>query len=707
MKKFELWLDESGDFDDEKYKYKNYMEGSLVGGALVDWDIYKRNVANLFESKMHACELGKEDAGKIIIPILQQAKNRGIEFVIFQNDKKVNIVDNNITYLNVLCEGIVKLIRKLLLKHGSINISIIYASRQLVGEGNKGIINKLSYEERLKEKIGVEFAKNAIPKNSKILKYNLRYLIANNSDANKEERKVNLADLICNTYLTKNSGKFNNEQRKVISELLYNPEYIFYVFEKSVEENIKRLYEEGNLSQALLEMFTNANDEVENLKNKYLDNILRQVCLLDSKYVHFQFVDFLSKLELMIKYTRNNEKNLRLLKYIRESMKEKLDINRTEVKKFLLNIELLIFEIANHSGDNALEEKQMDRCKNIIKDFNFKIENLESYFRLTIRKAVYESNVFKFSKAIETTNSIIEPLIGILDLINDPDISGKMTNEIKSDVLGKAYGTRLQARTFLISEDRIQVDKARKDSENAIKYFTMESDISQQLQYRSQIECESGNYEEALKYILKSLDTNEDNINNYDELFKKVEELKHNSFHIMHISRIIGKASLDNNEIANLLFKAFNSSRVFIDFSKNSLETLVNDFSHPCEIILWNIGRFYIKNNSVNAAIDYYNSAIKICMKNEKCYTMRGIGLGIMAEKAALLKESGSSYLDEYKRALREFITRYKKFMKDTEGFTIRDYFKQWESTVSRIEISKDDSAKASLLLNLSKKVSY
>lgn len=706
MKKFELWLDESGEFEDEKYKNKEYMEGSLVGGVLVDLDILKTNAENLFEGKIHANELEKKDAGNILVPILEKAKSRRMEFIIFQNDKKVNILDNNITYLNVLCEGIVKLIKKLLLQYGSIDINIIYASRKLVGEGNIGIIDKNSYYERIKEKIEIEFTKNAIPKNSSKLKYNLKYLRANKSDTNKEERKVNLADIICNVYLTRNSSKFNHEQRKKIDEL-YNSEYIFYVFERTSEQNVKRLYEEGNISQAFLEVFTSNDKEREELKNKYLDNILKQIDLLDSKYVHFQFIEFLSKLELMIKYNRNNEKNLNLLIYIRENMKEKLDITRSEVKEFLLNVELLILEIANHSGDNALEEEQINRCMNIIKDLNFRVENLESYFRVIIRKAIYESNIFKYEQAIETSSLIIAPLKGILDLINDPDINGKITKEIKSDMLGKAYGTRLQARTFLINKDKSQENKAREDSENAINWFTMESDKSQQLQYRSQIECESGNYKEALDYIIDSLGNDKKSINSYKDLFKKLEEIKYNIFHIMHISRIIGKASLSNNDISKLLFNSFNSSNLFVNFSKSNLQNLVNDYSHPYEVILWNIGRFYINNNSINAAIDYYNSSNKICNKNQRCFTMRGIGLGIMSEKAALLKLNSSNYLDEYKKSTKEFVIKYKEFMKDTEGYEINNYFKSWESTVIEIEKTKDENLKATLLLNLSKNINY
>lgn len=706
MKKFELWLDESGRFQDEEYKSKDFMEGSLVGGALVDLDVFKTNGENIIERKIHSNELKSDKAAEIVIPILEKAKNKRVEFVIFQNDKKVSILDDNITYLNVLCDGIVKLIKKLLLQHGSIDINVIYASRKLMGEGNTGIIDKDLYYERLKEKLEIEFAKYAIPKDPRKLKYNLRYENANRSDTNKEERKVNLADVICNTYLTRNSSKFNNEHRKILQEL-FNPEYIFYVFEKNSEENVKRLYEEGNISQALLEIFSSNSKERETLKNKYLDNIFREITLLDSKYVHSQFMDFLNKLELMIKYTRNNESNLNLLTYIRENIKEKIDNTRPEVQEFLLQLELLILEIANHSGNTALEEEQIDRCMNIIKNLNFRLENLDTYFRVIIRKAVYENNIYKYREAIETSSLIIEPLRGILELINDPEINGNIDKEIKSNILGKAYGTRLQARTFLISEDNSQKEKALEDSDSAISFFTMESDISQQLQYRSQIYCENENYEEALKYIAKSLGYKNDSGVEHKELFNNLQQVKFNVFYIMHLARIIGKASLRKNDISKELFEDFNKSGLFMEFSKNNLDKLISNYNHPYEVILWNIGRFYISNKSINAAIDYYNSAIKICNRNAKCFTMRGIGLGILAEKAALLKLNCPNHLEEYKKSTKEFITNYKDFMKDTEGYEISYYFKSWETILSKIEMTKDDSEKAELLFKISKKINY
>lgn len=61
MKKIELWVDESGKFNDLKNKYNSKKEGSLVGGILcVDCNEKTLKLETLIDKKIHANELDKK-----------------------------------------------------------------------------------------------------------------------------------------------------------------------------------------------------------------------------------------------------------------------------------------------------------------------------------------------------------------------------------------------------------------------------------------------------------------------------------------------------------------------------------------------------------------------------------------------------------------------------------------------------------------------
>lgn len=697
MKKIELWVDESGKFNDLKNKYNSKKEGSLVGGILcVDCNEKTLKLETLIDKTIHANELDKKVRGEYVLPVLESARKRGANFVVFQNDKKALIVDSVSTYLNVFAEGVSRLAEDLIEKYGNIELDITYAQRKdtTKDEECRDIILYKDYEKRIREKLEIQFVKDGV--NRKKIKYNLTRVKANKEREDKKNLRVDLADLVCNTYLIRNSFTYNDEQKKKIEEL-YKNQYVYSVFQNSVEERVEKYFREKDYAEIIMEI---ANFPNVQYFLKYINKLTPKLNMMDDAFLKIQLSEVTTKLGFLIKYIRDNDLNRKTIENIKKYICVGLDDSKQAIGEFKLNLELLLLEVANHTGDNELEEQCIANLLNLMKRNRPNIENLGQYYRILIRKAVYENNIFDFQAAIKTISEIIDNLedkisVILLDTLGDGiKIAG-------SDVLGKAYGTRLQARIFLVRNQREQLEKAEKDFEKALNQFVNETDKSQQYQYRCDLYSEVGEYEKALTSLALSLDLKDYNSSSdFSNIVQAIELKEKNIFEIEHLMRIVGLSSFDKIDFSNNLFSVIVNSNIY-EYVK--LDNVEYEY-HPMQIILWNMGRYYLNTNSNKAAIQYYDKAISICFKNKGCYTMRGIGLGILSEIIALMYSKDC--IQEARKYEKKLIKEFKNFKCECENKNIYKYFIKMEHVI--LNLSKmDNNEKAQDLLKISELVTY
>ena len=140
MEYFELYLDESGQFK-ERGKYGH---PSIVAGYLMHKKCSEAWAENIFAkvqdknssfSKIDIKHFHAMEADQALIPefnvcLLEALQNGGAEMVVFKNARGNDIVNSDITYLNVFDEGIFRLMYDLLVRFtGDIRLSITYAKR--------------------------------------------------------------------------------------------------------------------------------------------------------------------------------------------------------------------------------------------------------------------------------------------------------------------------------------------------------------------------------------------------------------------------------------------------------------------------------------------------------------------------------------------------------------------------------------------------
>ena len=696
MKKFQLWLDESGDFKREKDFTKN---PSLVGGVLVEeGQLSEREIKNILNKDyVHSNEIQKELFGDFATQVLNDIKNNNGELIIFENQERLQIVDGSITYLNILSEGIIQLLQLLAAQYGHVHLDILIAvrlnmERQDLNPGE--IIKEEEYILRLEEKIIMGLARRTLSNNR-----NWSWSIKMGS-ARKDQRLM-LADVVCNSYLTRNSRKFNDSHREVLNSL-YKDKYCFTVFEKSTVSYIKRLLGEGAIGEAIFEIYASE----ENLnKEEFLKIILDRLSMMDDGAIRTQLLNINIRIESLIKIDNNLKKSREILWSIQEELIPLMRERKINIGIFSLDIYLYLLTVYTHEGKVGLAEKQISLCQEGIKNLANRWESIDYYFMFKIRQAVHENNIFDFHSALNNMNEMettIDETLGLFPLAQG---IGKICTEIKSDLMGKVLGTKLQSRTFMIRSDPSQLNRAREDSDKAISEFMSSSDIMRQYQYRSMIECEGKNYSSAVNYLCKSMEVDYTDEDSAIKLLNIIIEkpLIVRLYSLMHYVRIMAEAKIGGEDnISDTMFAAWNKLRL-----SNSDIILKPKNSHPYEIILWKMGTYMGRSGNISAAIKYYDDAIRICNNTSEELTLRGIGLGIMAEKASLLGKETGKYNKEFNSSSREFLNNYNQFMESNLPKAMEKYFENWKESINQIKNVKDNEEKSNILWDISRKITY
>src|SRR5699024_4428711 len=135
---------ESGEF---KYDDNKRRNPSLVGGVLVKrGDITEASAERFIGRKtIHYTELND---GAENMRLLEWVKQNKGEFVVFQNKERVKIIDGDTTYLNVLAEGIIRLLSHLSAVHQDFMLRILIATRKNMEIEESELIAKKEYEQR-------------------------------------------------------------------------------------------------------------------------------------------------------------------------------------------------------------------------------------------------------------------------------------------------------------------------------------------------------------------------------------------------------------------------------------------------------------------------------------------------------------------------------------------------------------------------------
>ncbi|MCM3124415.1 MULTISPECIES: hypothetical protein [unclassified Mesobacillus] len=625
--RLELWLDESGDFVSD---VNTRLNPSLVGGVLIPVGIIDEGIARKMLGKPYVHFT--DEPADYTLNILKGIQEKNGSFVVFQNQERVQIIDSDTTYLNVLAEGIIQLLLQLAAVYRRFELSIMVATRKNTNSGY-GIISPEQYEKRLRERVIVALARKSLTSK---WKYTIKF-----DDARTSSRLM-LADGVCNTYLTRTSSKFTDSDREVIKSM-YKQEYIFSFFENSVEKELHKLLGEGNITDALYEIYNNK--ELQN-REYYLDVVLKRLEQLDDHSRGIQLSGISTKFDTLIKIDRKYEYVKPVLKMMQDELFLLLDKYCISSSEFKLDIILYLYTIYTHEGsvDGDIQDKLAQEQLQHIKDIMVKLKYFNMY---KIRRGIHEKNMLNVFGSIDSLTKGIDVLEETMEMISLLDEDEALA-EAKYEYLGKNYGTRGQGYTMLIHEDPDYLALAIKDFDRALSHFTLDKDIDRQYTYKTMAYCEGKQFANALQCLFKSCHL-EFNGENFGELFDylKAQDITKVIFKYLYYIKIMAFSKEDGQEkLADNMFQALNNAHVTVESLQKSQES-----PHPIQFIFWFMGSYSARRGKQKLGLKYLDDGIEICNSlTFENITLKLIQLGMYAEKALIHERYKKDVIDFYKK---------------------------------------------------------
>ncbi len=652
---FDLYLDESGDFENDAVN-KNHAP-SLVGGLLMPTstasdDYFERLIPN----KTHAMETYDKER---FFSILNQLLADGGQFVIFSNEERLNIVNGDTTYLNILAEGIVKLLRNLRVKYEEFELHVLVAARQAIsykqdmgyGDNENVRIEQEQYFQRLDEKIILAMGHDHIPG----AEWSLQFASAT------RVKKLMTADIICNTYLTRKARqKFTAEDRQYIASLFEN-QIIYPVFENGGVTYVKRLFIEERYGEVLYHLSSAPNltgltelrrqlfSILARTDEKVQDSYFSYVSLQIGQYNNSR--DFLEGIDFAEGYKKN------VLVPLQQFLTEQTELQGTEnlnkrIRYWTFDTDFFILTMADHMGNTAKCAEYLQRCRQNIEAINHSWEHIDYYFNFCIRELMCLMGQFDFKAVLDKSEKLVNIFTETKELFSLIGAYDGLDAKPKSELLGKINGIRLQAYTNLLHENPMFLEDALAASDAALAEFTSPSDIARQYQYRCLLMIEAGKPQEALACLLQSCNISMDTPNALKMFINAAYwDAKHpNNFSLMHYTNVLRALAEVNDPCVPEVASALVQHPLFAGDLKSDAKT-----GHPWNLIFWNMSKYYRIIGQHEKAETMYKQALKLTKAHPEKATMYSFALSMTADWAVYCKSNDDKEATKAKRDFKNF----------------------------------------------------
>ncbi|MFD2215301.1 hypothetical protein [Metabacillus endolithicus] len=653
---FQLFLDESGDFENDNNKPENWRP-SLIGGLLIEKDTISQDVAKVLvkrttgKDKVHC----KDETGTTVINILKELEKFKHEVIIFENTEKIVVIDSTTTYLNIIAEGLIQLITRLSAIHGKVELEVSVASRKDVSKGT-GIIDFSNYEKILREKIIVGIAKKEL--SSKVLPKFKVHL----SDARYDEMLM-LSDTICNGFLTQDAKvKFSHDERQYLKKYFKNARITSLI--PKLENQLQSMLINNKVSDAIFTLLLEYSQD-----NKETEALFVELLVPKLQNMRLEEIDNqLLKVTLEIGHLVKIQKEFSLAKKIGIAVRDFLTpiMRKAKVKFsniFVLDVILYLYTIYTHEGD--IEAEHLDEVFNLeLRKVQDLITKLNYYIMYQNRKSVHLLNFLQNEAAINVLTSLIKAcndLMYLLEMIDDENLQ----SIDKFNQLGKLYGTRGQAYTKLINKNPSLLDKALKDFEYAIDHFEKEKDIERQYVYSANAFIQVNQVRDALTYLLKCEGISQLSQEALEECCDRwAEDYKGNIFKISTYVKII---SMSDDELygGEFLLKTLNKSK--LDLAQ-LYKDLKKDILYPLPLIFWNLAKYYRKVNNTKLVKENIVKALQLLNGiSETAYILKVLATAIKGWDYLYYVEENKPFLDKERDFQQHIATLKNQLMKNKQ----------------------------------------
>ena len=682
MKNYYLYLDESGKFQESV----NTGLSSIVAGFLSqNWNCTDTRAENLLTqvkannqnfstiniSPFHAMEDTSIHIFQFIVELMERMAERNVQFVIFKSQKNYNIVNSDVTYLNVFAEGLVNLVQRLLAQtNEEITLNVVYASRLNMKAENEIIgshirIEENEYTERIEERIAWRMARLNLSIRNKIQ--------INLSVGNARKLKsLMLADAVCYA-MRGGKKKFDAEQRQRIKNL---PTYSFSLLDQISWSSIQNALIENRLAEAIYSVFgfgmPELLDDYREIFFELLTNKLKEIGNIGRKFQYDSISQILHNLVENREYDAAN--------YFIDALDKKffplLEKQKFEFEEFYFDVHFYKLTVATHQGNTLAEQNEIYLCRKFLPYLPSTCETLDYYLKYKLREVEHLINIYDFETALNELDKLEKTLTDMVELVQMLDGLGKFGQDIRSTTLGKVIGSRTMVKIYLSYKNPQYIESARKDSDIAIENFTNPNDKARQYQLRSMLETVAGNFSESLKWLGKAFNV-EDKLTPAKVLNAIINFQGLNIFGFLHFVNLMAATMTANDPLAKKMYDAW--------INQNAESILPKDMHYPMTLIYRQIGKCRALQGNKNA-INYYDSAIKNSMCNLTNLTHYAMGIIMEIERFLIF------YTERDIKQLNRIILDYKKFIESDIPESMKKSFVDWN--IFEQKITPKDSEK-------------
>lgn len=658
MKYYQIYLDESGEFKEKRHGVPSIVAGYLADRKLGDdWaqlEMEKiKHSRNAYKDidikKFHSKDDRNPHLTEFITDLICDMKEQGLQIVEFKNQRNLNIIDSDITYLNVFVQGIVQLMYHLLsLTRDKIHLDIIYAHRIYVREkeqtGSNIRIELEQYENRLQERLILALAR--LPQADR---ERLSYSFKKTGNA-VYDAPLMPADAICFALRGGKNSFTREEEVRIFADSLLS----FSILSDSSWKVIEDALIQNRISDAVYDWYARKKEnDLKRYQNQFFTLLITKLKEVGESGQEVQFNMLSQFIDALIKQ-RHFEVANTILDSLLDEFYPRLQEAGFDVTPYLFDVAFYRLTTATHQGDTAKSDSLIEYCEHLRQSQVFELDKLNYYLSYDLRVVEHLKNIFDFEKAEEKLQRLKTILQEIMDII--PDVSGLsgIQGKIHSMTLGKVLGSSVQTRMHLLTHNPAELEPARKESDEAIQQFLRTSDRQRQFQNRAALECQAGQYDNSIAYLAKSIGVafNGD----YKALLKPL--CQENSIQIFELSlyaSIMARACQHNLEMGKAMLVAWQILAVERKLKEGAINYLD---TYPGYVINWNVGRCYAMQKDLRRANTCYTEAKNTALAQPDNFTIYSAGLAIMAEQITLPGNLTVKNMTKFQRDYQNFIQK-------------------------------------------------
>lgn len=657
MQYYQIYLDESGEFKEKRRGVPSIVAGYLADRELRDdWAQLEMEKIKHSRSaykdidikKFHSKDDRNPHLTEFITDLICDMREQGLQIVEFKNQRNLNIIDSDVTYLNVFVQGVVQLMYHLLsLTRDKIHLDIIYAHRIYVKEkeqtGSNIRIELEQYENRLQERLILALAR--LPQTDR---ERLSYSFKRTGNA-VYDAPLMPADAIC-FALRGGKNSFTREEGRIFADSLLSFSILFDSSWKVIEEALIQ----NRISDAVYDWYARKKEnDLKCYQNQFFTLLITKLKEMGEGGQEVQFNMLSQFIDALIKQRHFEVANI-ILDSLLDEFYPRLQEAGFDVTSYLFDIAFYRLTTATHQGNTAKSDSLIEYCEHLRQSQVFELDKLDYYLSYDLRVVEHLKNIFDFEKAEEKLQRLKTILWEIMDII--PDVSGLsgIQGKIHSMTLGKVLGSSVQTRMHLLTHNPAELEPARKESDEAIQQFLRTSDRQRQFQNRAALECQAGQYDNAIAYLAKSIGVAFDG--DYKALLKPL--CQENSIRVFELSlytSIMARACQHNLEMGRAMLLAWQILVVERKLKESAINYLD---TYPGYVINWNVGRCYAMQKDWRRANTCYTEAKNTALAQPDNFTIYSAGLAIMAEQITLPGNLTVKNMTKFQRDYQNFIQK-------------------------------------------------